>query len=180
MTGDSISDAMALKKASVGLCMGSGCQVAKDNSDLVILDNDFLSIHRAIKWGRITFDNVSKFIQFQLTVNISLCTVVFVSGATLGRPCFNVIQLLWINLIMDILGAIAIGTEPPDCSHKVLMEEGAEVNTKRISRKDKIILPVMWRNIIGQVAYQLVVLFTLIYLGQFMFFEKSFNLIWSP
>ena len=64
MTGDSISDAMALKKASVGLCMGSGCQVAKDNSDLVILDNDFVSIHRAIKWGRTTFENVSKFVQF--------------------------------------------------------------------------------------------------------------------
>ena len=64
MTGDSIADAMALKKADVGLCMGSGCQVAKDSSDLVILDNDFVSIHRAIKWGRAIFDNVRKFLQF--------------------------------------------------------------------------------------------------------------------
>lgn len=64
MTGDSISDAEALKKADVGFCMGSGCDVAKDNSDLVILDDDFKSIHTAIKWGRSIFDNVRKFIQF--------------------------------------------------------------------------------------------------------------------
>lgn len=62
MTGDSVADAMALKEADVGLCMGSGCQVAKDNSDLVIMDNDFVSIHRSIKWGRAIFDNVRKFI----------------------------------------------------------------------------------------------------------------------
>jgi magnesium-transporting ATPase (P-type) len=87
-----------------------------------------------------------------MTINISLCTVVLISGATLGRPCFNVIQLLWVNLIMDTLGAIAICTEPPAHDHHVL-QEGEEVKTNRISRKDKIILPLMWRNIIGQVAY---------------------------
>jgi len=64
MTGDSIGDAEALRKAHVGLCMGSGCDVAKENSDLVILDNDFRSIHRAIRWGRAIFDNVRKFLQF--------------------------------------------------------------------------------------------------------------------
>jgi len=64
MTGDSIADAEALRKADVGLCMGSGCDVAKENSDLVILDNNFVSIHRAIKWGRAIFDNVRKFLQF--------------------------------------------------------------------------------------------------------------------
>jgi len=113
MTGDSVADAMALKEADVGLCMGSGCQVAKDNSDLVIMDNDFVSIHRSIKWGRAIFDNVRKFIQFQMTINISLCLIVVLSGATLGHSPLNVIQLLWANLIMDILGAIALGTEPP-------------------------------------------------------------------
>jgi Ca2+-transporting ATPase len=64
MAGDSISDAEALKKANVGLCMGSGCDVAKENSDLVILDDDFRSIYTAIKWGRAIFDNVRKFLQF--------------------------------------------------------------------------------------------------------------------
>jgi len=95
-----------------------------------------------------------------MTINISLCTVVLISGATLGRPCFNVIQLLWVNLIMDTLGAIAICTEPPAHDHHVL-QEGEEVKTNRISRKDKIILPLMWRNIIGQVAYYLLLCFHL-------------------
>jgi P-type Ca2+ transporter type 2C len=112
MTGDSIADAEALKKADVGLCMGSGCDVAKDNSDLVILDNDFVSIHRSVKWGRAIFDNVRKFIQFQLTINIVICTITIIGGCTLGHAPLNVVQMLWTNLIMDILGAIAIGTEP--------------------------------------------------------------------
>lgn len=134
MTGESIADAMALKKADVGLCMGSGCQVAKDNSDLVILDNDFVSIHRAIKWGRAIFDNVRKFIQFQMTVNLSLCSIVLLSGATLGRSPLNVIQLLWTNLIMDILGAIAIGTEP--YLKEQTAGEGEAAKSNRISRRD--------------------------------------------
>jgi P-type E1-E2 ATPase len=112
MTGDSIADAEALKKADVGLCMGSGCDVAKDNSDLVILDNDFVSIHRSVKWGRAIFDNVRKFIQFQLTINIVICFITILGGCTLGHAPLNVVQMLWTNLIMDILGAIAIGTEP--------------------------------------------------------------------
>jgi P-type E1-E2 ATPase len=112
MTGDSIADVKALKKADVGLCMGTGCEVAKDSADLVILDNDFASIHRAIKWGKAIFDNVRKFIQFQVTVNIVLCSVTLLAGATTGHLPLNVIQMLWANLIMDILGAIALGTEP--------------------------------------------------------------------
>lgn len=114
MAGDSIADAESLKNANVGMCMGSGCDVAKDNSDLVILDNDFFSIQRAIRWGRSIFENVRKFMVFQMTVNISLLTVTFLGGATLGHLPLNVIQMLWVNLIMDILAAIALGTEPYD------------------------------------------------------------------
>lgn len=91
MTGDSIADAEALKKADVGLCMGSGCDVAKDNSDLVILDNDFVSIHRSVKWGRAIFDNVRKFIQFQLTINIVICFITILGGCTLGHAPLNVV-----------------------------------------------------------------------------------------
>ena len=91
MTGDSIADAECLRKADVGLCMGSGCDVAKDNSDLVILDNDFVSIHKAIRWGRAIFENVQKFMQFQLTINISLCFVTVVGGLSLGHPPLNVV-----------------------------------------------------------------------------------------
>lgn len=73
------------------MCMGKGCDVAKDNADLVILDNDFASVRRSILWGRAMFDNVRKFLQFQLTINFSLLTIVFISGITIGNIPFNVI-----------------------------------------------------------------------------------------
>ena len=91
MAGESIADAECLKQADVGLCMGKGCDVAKDNADLVILDNDFASVRRSILWGRAMFDNVRKFLQFQLTINFSLLTIVFISGITIGNIPFNVI-----------------------------------------------------------------------------------------
>jgi Ca2+-transporting ATPase len=140
MTGDSIADAIALQKADVGMCMGSGCEVAKDNSDLVILDNDFISIHRAVKWGRAIFDNVRKFIQFQLTVNIVIVIITILGGLTMGHVPLNVVQMLWVNLIMDTLGAIAIGTEP---------YKKQDSKSSRISRKDKIVLKEMWRQVFG-------------------------------
>lgn len=143
MTGDSIADASALQLADVGLCMGSGCDVAKDNSDLVILDNNFSSIHSSIKWGRAIFENVRKFIQFQLTVNIVLCFITLLSGLTLGRTPLNVIQMLWTNLIMDVLGAIAIGTE----------SYNPNIKTSRVSRRAQIIKMEMWRQILMHSAY---------------------------
>lgn len=91
MAGDSIADSEVLKQADVGLCMGTGCDVAKDHSDLVITDNNFESIRRSILWGRAMFDNVRKFLQFQLTINFSLVAIVFISGCTLGNIPFNVI-----------------------------------------------------------------------------------------
>lgn len=112
MTGTGIADAGALQAASVGLSMGTACQAVKDSSDLVILDNDLASVFHGIMWGRTIFENVRKFLQFQLTVNITLCFSVVLTSLTLGRINFNVVQLLWINLIMDTFGAIAICTEP--------------------------------------------------------------------
>jgi magnesium-transporting ATPase (P-type) len=97
--------------------------------------------------------------------------MVILSGATLGRSPLNVIQLLWANLIMDILAAIAIGTEP---------FSKQEMVSFRISRKDKIILPSMWRTILGQALYQIIVLIVLTYFGEFIFFDQSFNLIYTP
>jgi Ca2+ transporting ATPase len=176
MAGDSIADAEVLRQADVGLCMGKGCDVAKDHADLVILDNDFASVRRSILWGRAMFDNVRKFLQFQLTLNVSLLSIVFISGATLGTIPFNVIQLLWMNLIMDILAAISLGTEP--------ITEKSEISVTnretRISRAAKIFLPGMWRNIIVQAAYQIVVLLTLNYVGAFIFFDEPYNLITTP
>jgi len=173
MTGDSISDADALKKADVGFCMGSGCDVAKDNSDLVILDDDFKSIHSAIKWGRSIFDNVRKFIQFQLTINVVICSVTILGGCTTGYAPMNVIQMLWINLMMDILGAIAIGTEPYRNT-----ESGSVAN--RISRKDNIVKAEIYRQIICMGIYQMAVMVFLMYLGGLIYFDKPFNLVELP
>ena len=141
MAGDSIADSAALIDADVGFCMGDGCDVAKDNSDLIIVDNDFSSIYKSIKWGKAMFDNSRKFIVFQFTVSVSMLVTCFVSALTLGNLPFNVIQMLWINLVMDILAAIALGT---GCDS---MKKG------RISRKEKVFEPGMWRQIIVQSAY---------------------------
>lgn len=92
VTGDGIADARALKIANVGFCMGqAGVQVAKESSDIILLDDNFKSVFRACQWGRNIYDNVRKFITFQMTVNLSALYLVFLSGATLGDTPFNVI-----------------------------------------------------------------------------------------
>lgn len=113
VTGESISDVMALKEADVGFCMGSGCAVAKDATDIIFLDDNFSSIFNAVKWGRNIFENCRKFIMFQLTVNLSCIFIVLLSCLTIGSSPFTVVQLLWINLVMDVLAAIALSTESP-------------------------------------------------------------------
>lgn len=141
----------------------SGCEVAKDAADIVILDDNFTSVFRAAQWGRSVYDNIRKFIQFQLTVNIVVIALVFLSAATLGTSPLNVIQLLWINMIMDTLAAIALATEPPPKT---------ELKKDRIRKQDKLILPVMWRNILGQGLYQFLVLVVLLYFGPLMYGER--------
>lgn len=150
--------------------MGSGCDVAKDSSDLIIIDNDFASILKAIKWGRALYDNVRKFIQFQLTINIVLCFITILGGAVIGHPPLNVVQMLWCNLIMDVLGAIALGTEPYREGH----------TGPRISRKDFIMSPELWRQIVLHSVYQILVMCILMFFGNSMFVDEPFNLITEP
>lgn len=161
VTGESFNDAMSLKEASVGFAMGNaGCAVAKDNSDIIILDDNYASIMSAAKWGRNLFDNCRKFVQFQMTVNISCIIFVIIGGTTLGKSPFTVFQLLWINLIMDVLAAIALASETP---------HPTQLRKERIKKKDKIITPFMKRTIMSQVIYQLVVMLTMLYFGEMMF-----------
>jgi len=169
MTGEGISDADALQAADVGLCMGTGCDVAKDSSDLIISDNQFESIRRSMLWGQATFNNVKKFAQFQLTVNIVICFITVLGGATLGRSPFSVLQMLWANLIMDVLGAIALGTEKYSSSSAF----------QRIGRGEPkmVVLDYSWRQILVQAIYQILVLVVLMYFGGMIFFEEPLNLV---
>ncbi|GJN04026.1 hypothetical protein PR202_ga21535 [Eleusine coracana subsp. coracana] len=114
VTGDGTNDAPALHEADIGLSMGiSGTEVAKESSDIIILDDDFTSVVKVVRWGRSVYANIQKFIQFQLTVNVAALVINVVAAVSSGDVPLNAVELLWVNLIMDTLGALALATEPP-------------------------------------------------------------------
>ena len=150
VTGDGSNDSPALKQADVGLAMGRcGTELAKMASDIVILDDNFNSIVSALKWGRCVYDNVRGFLQFQLTVNFSAMFIAFVGAIALHDSPLKTIQLLWVNLIMDSFGALALATRGP--SDDLL-------NRPPYGRGDQLLNNLLLRNIIGHVVYQIIVL----------------------
>ncbi len=155
VTGDGTNDAPALKAAHVGLSMGDGTSVAKEASDITIVDNSFSSIGRAVMWGRSLFQNIQRFILFQMTVNVAACLIVL-AGAFMGTESpLTVTQMLWVNLIMDTFAAMALASLPP--SHSVMRE-------KPRSREAFIINRPMWKSIVGVGGIFFVLLLGLLYI----------------
>lgn len=153
VTGDGTNDAPALKAAQVGLSMGDGTSVAKEASDITILDNSFSSIGKAVMWGRSLYLNIQRFILFQLTINVVACLIVLI-GAFLGTESpLTVTQMLWVNLIMDTFAALALASLPPDKS---------VMKNKPRQRKSNIITPTMSKSIFGVGILFVVLLFGLI------------------
>lgn len=132
VTGDGTNDAPALKAAQVGLSMGDGTTVAKEASDITILDNSFRSIARAVMWGRSLYINIQRFVLFQMTINVAACLVVMF-GALLGTDAvLTVTQMLWVNLIMDTFAALALASLPP--SESVMTEQPRSKNAHIITK----------------------------------------------
>ncbi|TVU27075.1 hypothetical protein EJB05_29654 [Eragrostis curvula] len=158
VTGDGTNDAPALHESDIGLAMGiAGTEVAKESADVIVLDDNFTTIINVARWGRAVYINIQKFVQFQLTVNIVALVINFVSACITGSAPLTAVQLLWVNMIMDTLGALALATEPPNDDM---------MKRPPVGRGESFITKVMWRNIIGQSLYQLVVLGALMFGGE--------------
>lgn len=157
VTGDGTNDAPALKAAHVGLSMGDGTSVAKEASDITIIDNSFSSICRAVMWGRSLYQNIQRFLLFQLTVNVAACFIVLV-GAFMGTESpLTVTQMLWVNLIMDTFGAMALASLPP--SQSVMKDKPRD-------RKAFILTKPTMKDILGVGGFFFLLLVVFLYIFQ--------------
>eukprot|EP01012_Entosiphon_sulcatum_P020579 TRINITY_DN254_c0_g3_i2.p1 TRINITY_DN254_c0_g3~~TRINITY_DN254_c0_g3_i2.p1 ORF type:complete len:1281 (+),score=280.83 TRINITY_DN254_c0_g3_i2:38-3880(+) len=162
VTGDGTNDAAALKLANVGFAMQSGTEVAKGASAMVLMDDNFATVVRAVMWGRAVNDNVRKFMQYQLTINCAGAILTFIGSAVSedNKEPLSAVQLLWLNLIMDTIAALSLATEK--CSEGSLDRPPVFRHAPLISRR-------MWSFIFGHATFQLAVMFVLVYFGHVVF-----------
>ncbi|KAL3161892.1 hypothetical protein ABBQ38_008979 [Trebouxia sp. C0009 RCD-2024] len=171
MTGDGTNDAPALRNADVGFAMMSGTSIAKDASDILLLDNNFSSVVDAVKWGRSVYAGITKFLQFQLTVNIVAVSTACIGAIALQESPLTAVQMLWLNLIMDSLASLALATEQPTDSM---------LDLPPYSARQSLLTPTVTKHIIGQSVFQLGVMYGLVFFGDQLFGVPSASSIHGP
>ena len=158
VTGDGTNDAPALKKADIGFAMGIvGTEMAKESAGIILMDDNFNSIVRAVVWGRNIYDNIRCFLQFQLTVNVVAVILAMVGAVVIEQSPLTSVQLLWVNLIMDAFASLALATDPPTDAHLL----------RKPHRRDEFIIEkTMWKHIFGQAILQLILMFLMTFIGE--------------
>jgi P-type Ca2+ transporter type 2B len=157
VTGDGINDIEALGFADVGISMGTGVSAAKEASSIVLTEDDFEASLRAVMWGRNIYHNITRFIQFQVTVNLSCLLTVIIGIVLFGRPPLNSVQLLWINLVMDTFAALALASEPPMPS---------VIQGPPFTEKVSILSPTVWRQILGITLWNTIIMTLVMVFGR--------------